>query len=206
MTEQANPLDLEKDEQESLPSEMEVLKGRAKMLGITHSNNISLEKLREKVNAAIEGNTSDEQEDDGQPNPLAGETQPNLPVKSLRQHLHDENMKLVRLRITCLDPKKKDLQGEIFTVANEYLGTVRKFVPYGDFTDDGYHVPWCIYKALDDRKFLQIRTFKDRRTGTTRVETNYVREFALEVLDPLSDKELKDLANQQAASGSLKDI
>uniref|UniRef100_A0AAU6VZK7 N4 protein n=1 Tax=Pseudomonas phage Arace01 TaxID=3138526 RepID=A0AAU6VZK7_9VIRU len=214
MADEQNPLDLEKDEDEGLPSEMDVLKQRAKVLGVTHSNNISLEKLREKVTAALEGNagndeneeTADAESDTAAPNPLAGDTG-SAPVKkkTLRQHLIEENMKLIRVRITNLDPKKKDLQGEIFTVANEYLGTIRKFVPFGEATDEGYHIPKCIYDLMADRKFLNIRTLKDRRTGVNRVESNYVREFALEVLPDLTEKELKELAASQAASGSLKE-
>lgn len=124
-------------------------------------------------------------------------------VKSLRQHLKETQMKLVRLRITNMDPKKADLPGEILTVANEYLGTVRVFVPFGEATDDGWHVPYCIYKMMEKRKFLQIRTIKDKRTGVNRPETNWVREFALEVLPPLTQDDLNKLANAQAAAGSV---
>jgi len=112
-------------------------------------------------------------------------------------------MKLVRLRIQNLDPKKKDLPGEIFTVANEYLGTVKKFVPYGEVTEEGYHVPYCIYRMMDARKFLNIRTVKDRRTGIERVESTWAKEFALEVLPQLTAKELAELANAQKAAGSF---
>jgi hypothetical protein len=190
------------------PSELDVLKQRARMMGLTFSNNIGLDALRKKVNDAMEGKVEEqpaqEPAADGTfaPNPLAGETVP-VKRKSLRQHLFDEQMKLVRVRITNLDPKKKDLPGEIFTVANEHLGTVRKFIPYGEFTDGGYHVPYIIFKQLEARKFHDIRTIKDRRTGTNRVESRWVREFALEVLPPLTKQELDQLATAQIAAGSV---
>ena len=188
---------------DNLPDELSVLKQRATMMGIQFSNNIGLETLRKKIEDKMEGRA----EADAAPqiNPLAGETtaQP-VKRKTLRQKLYDEQMKLVRIRVTNLDPKKKDLPGEILTVANEYLGTVRKFIPFGEVTDDGYHIPYCLYKMLDARKFLNIRTFKDRRTGTVRVESGYVKEFALEVLDPLTPAELAKLANAQKAAGSVE--
>ena len=120
----------------------------------------------------------------------------------MREHLKQQSLKLVRIRISCLDPKKKDLPGEIFTVANEYIGTVRKFVPYGDATDDGYHVPHCLYEMLNNSQFLSIRTVKDKK-GNSRIETSYVRQFAIEVLPPLTPEELRELATAQQAAGSI---
>lgn len=197
------------DPAENQPTELQMLKARADMMGITYSNNISAETLKKKIADKMEGN-SDEvapaaDAETFAPNPLAGDTG-SAPVKrkSLRQHLHDEQMKLVRVRITNLDPKKKDLHGEIFTVANEHLGTVRKFIPYGEATDDGYHIPYIIYKQLQERKFLNIRTVKDRKTGNNRVESAWVREFALEMLDPLTEKDLQDLKTAQMAAGSVE--
>ena len=58
-----------------------------------------------------------------------------------------------------------------------------------------------LYKELDDRKFLNVRTIKGRNGDTTRVETNWVKEFAFEVLPPLTQSDLDKLATQQAAAG-----
>ena len=183
-------------------SELDVLKARAKMLGITFSNNIGVDALRARIEAAQE----EPKQDQEQLNPLAGDKAGEKPAaqKSLRQQMVDEQMKLVRLRITNLDPKKKDLPGEILTVANEYLGTVRKFIPFGEVTDGGFHVPFCLYTMMKDRKFLDIRVRKDRRTGTTFTEQRWVSEFALEILDPLTPKEIDDLAKAQMAAGSIE--
>ena len=112
-------------------------------------------------------------------------------------------MRLIRLRITCLNPNKKDIPGEIITVANKYMGTVRKYVPFGEKTDNGYHVPYCIYKFLKAKKFLSIRSYRDRMTNRMVQEHRLVPEFALEVMTPLTDKELADLAKAQLAAGSI---
>ena len=186
--------------------ELSLLKQRARMMGVQFSNNIGLESLKERIRAKQEGESeSNEQKSEVAPlsdpaksAPVAGKR------KTLRQHLIEENMKLVRLRITNLDPKKKDLPGEVFTVANEHLGTVRKFVPYGEVTDNGYHVPYCIYKALKARKFLNIRTFKDRQNqNQIKVEQSWAQELALEVLPTLTPDEIKKLAAAQSAAGGL---
>jgi hypothetical protein len=178
--------------------ELSMLKTRAKLMGIVFSNNIGVESLKEKIQQKMDGEevTEPVEKEEAVVNPL----EPVQPAKSLRQHMLDENMKLVRIRVTNMDPKKKDLPGEVFTIANEYLGTVRKFVPYGEVTEEGYHVPYCIYQRLEARKFLNIRTTK-LPNGQLRTDTNWVREFALEVLPPLTASELKDLAIAQQAAG-----
>ena len=216
MSEQ-NPLNQE--EQESTgPTELELLKQQAALMGITHSNNITAETLRKKIAAKMEGeqdNTDENGEEIQQPNPLvpaagvtpsAEATAPAAPVakpKTLQQHLRDTAMKLVRIRISSMDPKKQDLDGEFITVANEYLGTVRKFVPFGEKTDKGYHVPQCIYDHLKEREFLHVQTREVN--GQLQTKTRYVKEFAIEVLEPLTPAELKALAADQRATGRLDD-
>ena len=214
-------LNQEQSDDLQMPSELDLLKQRATLMGIAFSNNIGEETLRQRIadkqaelDAAASGteNTDEEeteQQEQGEVNALEAGTSSKEKSTAerpltLREKIRLEQMRLVRVRITCLDPKKKDLPGEILTVANEYLGTVRKFIPFGEVTDDGYHIPYCLYKMLDARKFLNIRTFKDRRTGTVRVESGYVKEFALEVLDPLTPAELAKLATAQKAAGSIE--
>ena len=182
-----------------LPDEMTVLKQRATLLGIQFSNNIGLETLRKK----IEDKMAPKEEAGEQLNPLIGSDPQPTKRRTLRQKLHDEQMKLVRVRITCMDPKKKDLPGEVLTVANEHLGTVKKFVPYGEQTDNGYHIPYCIYRMMEKRKFLNIRIVKDRRTGVERVDSNWVKEFSIEVLPQLTPAQIQDLKTAQIAAGSI---
>lgn len=201
-----NPLDQQEPE-EKLPSELEVLKTRATAMGIVYSNNIGVEALRKKINDKMEG-TADTPAvtapAEAQANPLTG-TPANAPVKSLRKHLQEQALKLVRIRISCMDPKKNDLPGEFFTVANEYIGTVRKYVPFGEVTDNGYHVPQCIYDFLKSREFLSIQTKTHPVTKQIETRTRYMKEFAIEVLPPLTQEELDKLAADQRATGRLED-
>lgn len=195
------PEDQAGDEITAVVDELTVLKSRAKIMGIVFSNNIGLPALRAKIDAKLSGDTTDEAETEVElaSNPL----EKAQPKRTLRQYMIQEHLKLVRVRITCMDPKKKELPGEIMTVANEYLGNIRKFIPFGDATDNGYHIPYCLYTMLKDRKFLSIRTIKGSTGGVPRVEHKWVPEFAIEVLEPLTRKEIADLANAQAAAGTF---
>lgn len=262
------------DETEVQPTEKQLLMERARKLGITFSNNITVDKLKAKINEKLTGETSevDQIDEDGDghddidgtfvdgntvaaseaqdeemplknpadlaplneavttpPPPLADpkplvtpvNTQetapvaPTAPARPLspaqkkmarRKALRDEQMALLRVRVTNMNPAKKDLPGEIFTVANEILGNVKKFIPYGEQTDNGYHIPRCLFTQLEEKRFQQIRTVKDKRTGVLRPETRWVKEFALEVLPPLTQEELQRLATAQAAAGSVDEF
>ena len=187
--------------------ELTFLKERAKVMGIPFSNNISLETLRKRVADKME-----EKDEAPEVNALTGDPEiaqamvakplnQQANAIALRKLVYAEQMRQVRVRITNMDPKKKDLPGEIWTVANEYLGTVRKFVPYGEQTDDGYHIPYCLYRLLDSKRFLHIRDVKDRTTGIVRQDQVWAKEFSLDVLPTLTQAELDRLAAAQAAAG-----
>lgn len=186
----------------AMPSELDVLKQRATLMNIKFSNNISVEKLREKIEAA---QAKDEPEvKEASVNPLGEKQEAGVKKMTLGQKIRAEQTRLIRVRIQNLDPKKKDLPGEIITVANEYMGTVRKFVPFGEVTDNGYHIPYCIYEFLKERKFINITTRKGKN-GLPDIRATEAREFSIEVLPPLTEAELAQLAQAQIAAGSLND-
>ena len=194
-------------EGETAVDELALLKERAKQMGIPFSNNISLETLRKRIADKMEG------KDEPEVNPLSGDVEiaaiTSAPKKldakqnalALRKMMQRDQMKLVRVRITNMDPKKKDLPGEIWTVSNEYLGNVRKMIPYGEQTDEGFHIPYCLFRLLQSKRFLHIRTVKDRVTGVERQDKQWVKEFSLDVLPDLTKEELARLAAAQAAAG-----
>lgn len=185
--------------------QLSVLKERAKKLGIKHSPNIGVDALRERVNKALTGEGDDDDKDasDEGPQPARSLTKAERDAQ-LRKEIQSKQMALQRVRITQMNPTKKDLQGEIFTVASSYLGIVKRFVPYGEATEEGWHLPLCILNQMKQRKFLQIKTRKDpQKPGHTIVDTKWIKEFAIELLDPLTPEELAQLRTQQAAALGL---
>lgn len=172
--------------------ELVLLKQRADLLGIKYSNNIGLETLRAKVNEKLENQNLD--------------NQVHLDKVALRKKIQEEQMKLIRIRLNVLNPAKSAWRGEIFTIANSVLGTVKKFVPYDPkFYENGYHVPYCIYKMLQDKTYLNIKVTKDPRTGREVPHTSFAKEFGIEVLPALTREELAELAKEQAAGNRIGD-
>lgn len=185
--------------------ELTMLKERANVMGVTFSNNIGIEALRKRIDDKLAGMNTDEVPV-AETNAFTGATTKTedgskAATPTLRQYLFDENMKMVRVKITNLDPKKREWPGEIKTVANKYIGTVRKFIPFGDATDEGYHIPQCIYKMLKRCKYQDIKVVK--KNGKETVTSRWVSEYAIELLPPLSQEELRQLATAQQAVGSV---
>lgn len=210
------------------PTELQLLKERAQLMGISHSPNIGVEALRAKIDAAREGlpdpgegtpsaSTEELAQLTAGVNPPAVVNQPKVitertapPLLTDKQLMQAEREKqwaeqlaLVRIRITCLNPAKKELQGEVITVANDFVGTVKKFIPFGEATDSGYHIPQILLTELQSRQFNQIKTKKGIGPGQVEIQQRLVKEFAIEILPPLSQEEMQQLANQQAAAAGM---
>lgn len=165
-----------------------LLKERADLMGISYSKNVSLELLRARVNAKLE-----------ESNLKAEETQEKVDV---RKQIQKEQLRLVRVRLTCMNPDKKAWRGEIFTIANSVIGTVKKFVPYDPkFYANGYHIPYCIYNHLKDKTYMDIKTHD---TGSrVEVTTSFPLEYSIEVLPALTKEELAELATAQMAGNRI---
>jgi hypothetical protein len=171
--------------------ELTTLKARADMLGVTYHPSIGLEKLREKVNAAINGTAAE-------PAPVAT---PAVETENQRRtRLKRDAMELVRIRVMCMNPAKAEWEGEIFTVGNSSVGSVTKFVPFN--ADDGWHVPRILLTQLQERQCQVFTTVTDARGNKIR-KGKLIKEFAIELLPPLTPEELRDLAQRQAISKAI---
>src|SRR5690606_31453663 len=197
--------------------------------GVTYGPNIGVDLLRTRVNAVLKGEAnvedvndddfSEEEEYEENDNDLDEEEEKTVAKakpklnKELakkfgetpdekRSRLRKEAFKLVRVRITCMNPLKKNFQGEVFTVSNSVIGTYRKYVPYNVESDDGWLVPKIMLNMLRERKFNQIKF--EKRNGVQIPKPYLVKEFAIELLDPMTQKELTELARRQAMSRSVE--
>lgn len=174
-------------------SQLEALKRKADNMGVKYSSKIGIDALREKINRAMSDEPEEVDEAEAEPG-----AQPKLTINQLRAIQEKEELRLVRFRISCLNPMKKEWPGEVICVGNDVIGIQKKFIPYGTESEEGWHACQMIFRQLRKRKFLQVKT----RTvqGKIHVETKYVPEFAIEELPQLTDVELKELARIQAAA------
>jgi hypothetical protein len=185
-------LDLTHDNSAEMAAvELEALKTKADQLGVTYHPSISAAKLSEKIKKHLEGSTETVS--------LTKEPAHETPGQ-LAKRIQMEALKLVRVNITCMDPQKTEHDGEIFTVGNSVIPTQRKFVPFN--TPNGFHIPQIM---LDMLKAKECQVFYTERnaSGNSVRKAKQIRAFSIEILPPLTDKELKELAASQAASGMI---
>lgn len=114
-------------------------------------------------------------------------------------------LRLHRVRITNLDPNDAPLQGAIKTVYNKYVGKISKFIPYGEENVIGYHIPEILLESLREEKFPMRREVKGKNSsfGVKQYKTVLAPKFSIEMLPPLTDEEIRALAQDQKARGAL---
>ena len=186
--------EVQNEEVLEMPDELTALKQRADLLGISYHPSIGLEKLREKVNAAV----------------TSTPVEPEVPIEAAepvvesanakRLRLRNEAAALVRIRLTCMNPNKKEWDGEIITAGNAAVGTYKRFIPFN--AEEGWHIPNIIYQQLKARECQIFVTATDSRGNKVR-RGKMIKEFAIEVLPQLTQEELDELARRQAMAKSI---
>jgi hypothetical protein len=180
-------------------AELEDLKERAKLLGVKHHPSIGADALREKIKEFQEAADAATKDDAAAPAAPVAEVVQQLSAKELEARriaaIRSEAEKLIRIRVTCMNPAKKDWNGEIITVSNRAVGTLKKFVPFN--ADDGWHIPNMLYQVMKARECQVFVTVKSKNGVSVR-KGKLIKEFAIEVLDPLTPQEIGDLARVQA--------
>lgn len=170
---------MENTDQDLTMDELATLKARADMLGITYHPSIGVEKLKEKISAV----TSNQPKE---PETVVGDVKNDPKADALR---------LIRIRLQCMNPAKKEWEGEIISVGNSVVGTVKKYIPFN--ADEGWHVPKMLFDYLNDKQCQVFVTVKDSRGNSIR-RGKLIKEFSIEVLPPLTADELKEMARRQA--------
>jgi len=107
-----------------------------------------------------------------------------------------EAMRLIRVRLSCNNPNKKSLPGEIFTVRNAVLPEVKKFIQFNVPT----HVPQIMLNMIKEK---QCQLFKQERlpNGNKVTKSHLVPEYNIEMLGPISTDEYNAIRQKQLAEG-----
>jgi len=201
-------------ENQETGSDLDVLKAVAKELNIKHHPSIGLVKLQKMVDAyhaspkqvnkpvmeqltvteitELQQLRAEKAERDEKAKAAA---KPKLSKGAARKAAMDEAKKLIRIRVANMNPNKRDWEGEMYTVSNAVVGTHKKYVPFNN--DEGWHVQNIIVKHMQERKCQIFFTKKDARGNKTR-HGKLINELNVEIMDPLTVPELKELAQRQA--------
>lgn len=187
-------------------NELNTLKARADLQGIKYHPSIGLKSLKEKLQVHSDKINGVPETKESKPIKLSSKADFVSHSEYRTRELKERRKKagsLVRVNVTCMNPDKKEWEGEIISVGSAKLGTYKKYVLFN--APDGWHIPHIIYEAMKERKCSVFHTVKDHLGNKVR-KAKLINEFNIEVLPPLSKEELKKLAQRQAmANGSQEE-
>ena len=169
----------------------EELMHEAKDLGLDPHPNTGELKLERMINDALEPSDEVEPVKLVKPNELS-------PAQA-RGMLRKRQLKLSRIILRSNDARDKDKQGVTIQIICA-AGTIKKYIPFDN--EAGYHVPQCILDRLLEKKTVQFKNAK-LRNGTDVRQSYEGKAYNVEILPDLTVKELKELAADQSARGSI---
>lgn len=202
--------------------ELASLKETAKRIGLTHHISIGLVKLKARVNDHLAKSPEEvvqakveqvqearEEPIEVQPLPTTTNTyeSPDTPQRKRetaaqrKTRLKRKASRLIRFRLTCMNPNKKAWVGEIFTVSNSAIGTIKRHIP---FHAEAWHCEEMLLNFIKEKQFMEHYAVKDRK-GRSVKKHRLAREFSVEMLPPLTQEQIKDLAAAQAKANNLGD-
>ena len=164
------------EQNQQQPDELTTLKAKADLMGIQYSPNIGLDTLRERVNKHLQ-DTEQNQQQPVNAAPVIVDTRM-------------ESMKLVKVIVTSMDQTKKDYPGEVFTVSNAVIPTIKRFVPFGVET----HVEKILLDVIKDKQCLQLVEDSQAKIKGMK-KKKIIRAYAVQELPQLTAEELEEPAD-----------
>ncbi len=169
----------------------EELMAEAKSLGLAPHPATGWKKLQEMINAELsKGEPSKEKS--------VNKVQTETKVERMSR-LRNEQRKMIRVVVHCNNDNKKEWTGQIETVICA-AGTLKRFVPFDN--ENGWHVEQGLLDTMLNRTCQKFKNHKLKNGQESKVSYT-VKEFNIEILPPLTEKELKNLAADQSARGSI---
>ena len=173
-------------------SERDLLKEKADLLGISYASNISTEKLRELVNKV---NEPLEVTEPKQEKASASTTNEVDPV-AIRLEL----TKKIRVLITCNDPLMKDYDTTpYYSFSNSTLTLPSITIPLGV----EWHIPNAYVGMLQAMECKIPVKSKDEKGRPITIRRT-VKKYNVNVLPPLTPKELEELKQAQIMRDGIK--
>lgn len=179
-------------------NKLTVLKAEAEKLGVDFHKNISESQLEARITAFKESGPELSKEDImAAVKASESEYVRSMKDSDARNHIRDKCNELVRIRVVCMNPAKREHKGEVFTGIND-VTTIKKFVPF----NVDFHVPRILVNVIKDRQFAVYSNVKLEGGGETR-KPRLIPEFTVAELDNLTDEELSRLRADQQARGTV---
>lgn len=194
---------------EETKSQLQLLKQQADLLGIEYPKNANIAKMIELIDAYKQSVNDATKTTDGRV--VENITAKSKPVilyngKTLSE-LQDEAFKLIRIRLTVNNPAKLSRDGQFIVAGNAKIGFKKRYIPFKpEAYEDGWHVEAIILERLKQMKHQRFpKSTTKNGAFDDYSKPTLVPDFNIEILPPLTQQELQELAAAQERKGSLKD-
>jgi len=162
------------------------LLARASLMGLSVHPNAKNDTIAAKIAAHLKAEPTKEDGVPEEPKPLTKTEKEVHPSKRLH-----------RVIITCNDPQKADQSGDIMSVSNSVVGTMRFYFHF----NKPWHVPEIVLDTLKESKLFLHSSRKDGKEVVTRE----VPRYNIQYLPSLTDKERNRIADKQNAALASED-
>jgi len=201
--------DVSEEDAELAAIELDAMKANAVSLGLKFHPNIGVENLAARIAEKIEANRKEEE---AKAAALAAQNEAMgaipTPVRSRLSYEAKRRisakaaaLKLVRIRISPMDPMKQQHDGEIFTTGNSVVGTVKKYVHFGVL----WYVPQILLNMLKAKRYQAFNVQK-LSNGKEKKVGKLVPAYSIETLPDLTPAELAALAQRQIIERSIDEV
>jgi hypothetical protein len=175
------------------------LQEELKSRGIVLHHKTGTDKLREALATAL----IDKNEEIPNDVPSFDDSVKRLTVEEHEKKLTKEQraMRLVRIVVTPNDNLMSTYPGLIFTVGSSSIRKgrmIKKYVPFNN--EDGWHVPQVICDQIENAEMQKFKSVK-MPNGEKQLQAYISKKFNVQILDPLTEHELKSLAAAQLSRG-----
>lgn len=178
-------------------NERDYWKQQAHIRGIDFPQNIPTQKLKDLVQARI---AEMDAQHSGSTGTRGRSTLERLAPEVLKNI--DQATALVRFRIDVLDPSRQDWTGMYVTAGNDNFSAVRRLIP---FNAPVWHAERILVEVLKGMKYTYRKSERHPRLRThidNMSREKYLPCFKITELPPLTEEELKALAEQQAVNNT----
>jgi hypothetical protein len=191
----------------TINKELNAVRVQADELGITYHHRAGVDKIQGLIDSFVPGLVQVDAEETTAPAPAVAKVQGKLPRndvvpmdpaeyrRQVQARKRQDCNRLIRCRIQCMNPLKKDWPGEIISTGSAKLGTFKKYIPFN--SPEPYHIPKIIHDVLLEKR-CSVFYNETSRLGHQVRKSRLVPEYAIEVLEPLTKEALSELARTQA--------
>lgn len=169
--------------------DLEQVRAKAKELGVPYHPAQKAETIQFNIDQFLA-----KQPDIIQP-PVSLETPEQREARRLK-----EATALIPVTVTSMDPADAQLTGVVISVGNRKLGQISKAIPFGY----KWYMPKILVDQMEEQMFCRSAMVPIPGVpGAERVNTQWIKKYAIQYHDLPTPKELEALAKAQAAGNEL---